>query len=220
MRFWTNGGFFSSVKGHVIKWWQLVIMPVLHINNDRKVVQNEEQPKQQPVQMTQNAQMQQMTFETQGPLVNSVHTVSEGNSENNNTSSQMVDRGKQKELEMVQSMTKESDASTNEDAMEILRRINEEKEEKRRRDVEQARKKAQEEARIADIMNANKVDVNAFIEAGRVAKEEIASKKAEDDAIRRAQEIMDRLNREAAEDEAKKVAEIEAAKQEAKKQFG
>ena len=104
--------------------------------------------------------------------------------------------------------------------MEILRRINEEKEEQRRQDVEKARKKAQEEARIAAIMNANKVDVDAFIEAGKVAKEEIASKKTEDDALRRAQEIMDRLNQEAAEDEAKKLAEIEAAKQEAKKQFG
>ena len=35
MGFWHSGGFFSSVKGHVIKWWQQVLLPVLHINIER-----------------------------------------------------------------------------------------------------------------------------------------------------------------------------------------
>ena len=66
-------------------------------------------------------------------------------------------------------------------------------------------------------------EADAFIEAGKVAKEEIAARKeaerkAED--LRRAQEVMERLNREAAEDQAKKQVEIEVAKQEAKKRFG
>ena len=131
---------------------------------------------------------------------------------------------------IVQSENRETDtkdvqmnSASSEDPMEVLRRINEEKEAKQRKEIENAKQKASEEVRIAAIMNANKVDVNAFIEAGKAAKEEIAAKKAEEkkaDDLRRAQEVMDRLNREAAEDEAKKQKEIEAAKQEAKKHFG
>lgn len=225
MGFWNNGGFFSSVKGHVFKWWQLVIMPVLRINNNSRASQDVTQiPKQQnaPV-MQQEAQ--------------SVQTVTI-------TKQSMGIELKEEKVQATPTKTKleekQSDASgpmATEDPMEVLRRINEEKEEARRKGIEAARKKASEEARIAAIMNANKVDVNAFIEAGKAAKEEIAAKKANEKAtreatdeeldkkqkqedLRRAQEIMDRLNREAAEDEAKKQAEIEAAKQEAKKQFG
>ena len=73
-------------------------------------------------------------------------------------------------------------------------------------------------------MNANKVDVNSFIEQGKNAAQQ-AEKKAADEAkaaeeMRRAQEIIDRLNREAAEDEAKKQAELEAAKAAAAEKFG
>lgn len=213
MRFWTNGGFFSSVKGHVIKWWQLVILPVLHINNDKRVRQNE--PQVQPATVTQS-----QTIDEQMPLMGGSQPEQKVVQTEPFAQSQVVSEEECKDTIAVQGDITNSDNMTAGDAMEVLRRINEEKEEKRRQDVEKARKKAQEEARIAAIMNANKVDVDAFIEAGRAAKEEIASKKADDDALRRAQEIMDRLNREAAEDDAKKEAEIEAARQEAKKQFG
>lgn len=213
MRFWTDGGFFSSVKGHVIKWWQLVILPVLHINNDKRVRRNE--PQMQSTTATQS-----QTVDAQISLMGGSQLEQKVTQSEPFVQSQVVSKEENVDTVAVQGGIAVSDNVTGGDAMEILRRINEEKEEKRRQDVEKARKKAQEEARIAAIMNANKVDVDAFIEAGRAAKEEIASKKADDDALRRAQEIMDRLNREAAEDDAKKEAEIEAAKQEAKKQFG
>lgn len=212
MGFWNDGGFFSSVKGHVFKWWRLTIMPILHINNNSRHTQYvTSQPntldEQQSTQLHMNAEPQ-MIYE------NNVRE--EGSAAQNVSVS-----------EMKEEVLKEQNTPETEDAMEVLRRINEEKEEKRRKEIETARQKASEEARIAAIMNANKVDVNAFIEAGRVAKEEIATKKAEEQAklkadedMRRAQEIMDRLNREAAEDDAKKLAEIEAAKEEARKQFG
>lgn len=246
MRFWNNGGFFSSVKGHVIKWWQFVLMPVLRINNNKsQTIQPMQQPEktvvqpetvQQPIQESIKQPIQQSVENTMPPVQRSV--------ENTTPTVQQPIPVDEKQNVIV-----------TEDPMEVLRRINEEKEEARRKEIEEAKKKASEEARIAAIMNANKVDVNAFIEAGKAAKEEIATKKAEeklrreaaeqkarevqpatavkaavdaelekqrkrDEDLRRAQEIMDRLNREAAEDEAKKQAEIEAAKQEAKKQFG
>lgn len=219
MRFWTLGGFFSSVKGHVVKWWQLVILPVLRINNNgnyTQVVQQTEQPMQQPEPIAQ----QQVSQTTQSAMTEDLQTSVQ---QKKKESAQEIKKTYISSTEVPEKQVVQSGSVSTEDPMEVLRRINAEKEEKRRKEIEDAKKKASEEARIAAIMNANKVDVNAFIEAGKAAKEEIAAKKAEEqkaEDLRRAQEIMDRLNREAAEDEAKKQAEIDAAKQEAKKHFG
>ncbi len=68
------------------------------------------------------------------------------------------------------------------------------------------------------IMKENAVDISEYIEEGKanqkiaVQAEESNATTDNDDALLRAQEIIDRLNREAAEDEAKKQAEIDAAK--------
>lgn len=110
-------------------------------------------------------------------------------------------------------------------AESIMERINREKEEERKKLFE----KAQEEARLAAIMNANKVDVDAFIQEGKKAREEELAEQAQShesstnsqqDAMSLAEEIIARLNREAAEDEAKKNAEIAAAREKAKETFG
>lgn len=214
-------------------------MPVLRINN------NSNRNRQTTVQQTVPTQSQEMNL-VQDALSTEKKVVLQQDTALEPQQSEVVKSN--------QDVQTKGPVST-EDPMEVLRRINEEKEQKRRKEIEEAKKKASEEARIAAIMNANKVDVNAFIEAGKAAKEEIAARKADEKArreaaeeiakevqpatavktavdeelekkrkqeedIRRAQEIMDRLNREAAEDEAKKQAEIDAAKEEAKKQFG
>ena len=119
---------------------------------------------------------------------------------------------------------------TSADALEVLNRINREKEEARAQEIAVERKKREEEERIASIMNKNRNDVSAFIEEGKQMAEEAKDADAKDAAgekaapsadpsedekaeqMRRAQEIIERLNREAAEDEAKKQAEIDAAK--------
>lgn len=105
------------------------------------------------------------------------------------------------------------------DAYEVMRKIEQSKEEKRRQEIEEAMRKRKEEERIAQIMNANKVNVNSFIEEGKATRTSAEEEKKKEEELRRAQEIIDRLNREAAEDEAAKVAEIEAAKQEAAEKF-
>ncbi len=214
-------------------------MPVLRINN------NSNRNQQTTVQQTVPTQSQEMNL-VQDALSTEKKVVLQQD---------MALEPQQSEVVKSNQDVQTKGPVSTEDPMEVLRRINEEKEQKRRKEIEEAKKKASEEARIAAIMNANKVDVNAFIEAGKAAKEEIAARKADEKArreaaeeiakevqpatavktavdeelekkrkqeedIRRAQEIMDRLNREAAEDEAKKQAEIDAAKEEAKKQFG
>lgn len=190
---WQNGGFFSRVKGNLIKWWQLVVLPVLRINNnsakkpERFITEESEKP-------LQNGDSVQKEKEVEVNTAQHTENSVPGNiSVNPNVAVEGVN---------------------GEDLLEILNRINKEKERERLQEIEKARQKAEEQERIASIMNANKVDVNAFIEAGKAAIESNREKPSEED-LKRAQEIMDRLNREAAEDEAKKQAEIEEARKKA-----
>ena len=205
MGFWHKGGFFSSVKGHVIKWWQLVIMPVLRINNNTQVKQNTVEP--------------QVKEDVSEPIQQVMEEKPE------------VKQQVEKEVEPVSEATGKAHGFSTEDPIEVMNRINREKEEARRKEIEVARKKAQEQARIDAIMNAKKVDVDAFIAAGKAAQqEELHSRQAEsedpevkrrrEEDLRKAQDIVERLNREAMEDEQKKQAEIEQARQQATGQWG
>lgn len=195
---------FKVITGNIVKWWQLTVMPILRIDNNNI---NRSQPQNnvptnsvqssQPVEVGLTAE-QTSQGDTPVPVAASIPQQNNADTSSNQT----------------REMT---------DAQLVMERINREREEKRKKDME----KAQEEARLAAIMNANKVDVNAFIQAGKEAREETVNEKSNDntsdanaDAMARAEEIIARLNREAAEDEAKKIAEIEAAKQKAKETFG
>lgn len=195
---------FKVITGNIVKWWQLTVMPILRIDNNNI---NRSQPQNNvptnSVQSTQQVEVgltaeQTSQGDTPVPVAASISQQNNADTSSNQT----------------REMT---------DAQLVMERINREREEKRKKDME----KAQEEARLAAIMNANKVDVNAFIQAGKEAREETVNEKSNDntsdanaDAMARAEEIIARLNREAAEDEAKKIAEIEAAKQKAKETFG
>ena len=133
---------------------------------------------------------------------------------------QSASERKQVKPEEQQRKPEERQAKPTEDrsAMDFIERMNAEKEEKRKKLLEQA----QEQARINEILNANKVNVEAFIQVGKdaIQEKEEQKEKIDDDVMARAQEIMDRLNKEAAEDEAKKQAQIEEAKRQAKETFG
>lgn len=192
------------MKGHLIKWWQIVIMPVFRINNNVGGVSG-------TVEETMN---------TEASVNNMPENSGLEKSSVNNMPINAADDKNQPEV------TDEAD--------DILKRLQREKEaeaESKRREIENMRRKAQEEERIAAIMNANRVAVDDFIAEGKANRKlqagedaEFAKKEEEEarkqEELRRAQEIIDRLNREAAEDEAKKQAEIAAAKEEAKGKFG
>lgn len=192
-----SSGFFGRVKGNLIKWWQLVVLPVLRINNNasnktERYVTGEKR-EAVPETLAVNAPVNGST------AGNAVHTVDEAGPE-----------------------TAKVQSPDGENPLEVLNRINQEKEKQRLKEIEEGRQRAQEQERIASIMNANKVDVNAFIEAGKAAMEASDREEEErrkEEEMRRAQEIIDRLNREAAQDEAKKQAEIEAAKKQAEETF-
>lgn len=180
--------FFARVRGNVIKWWQQVVLPVLHINN--------------------NDWWKGRSFRKQQSEDNLAEESDDMLSAMSGDSVAMEDK---------------SSASANgetTDALEVLNRIQQEKEQERQREIERVRQQAAEKDRVASIMNANKVDVNAFIEAGKAAIQDSKKEEAMEEDMLKAQEIMDRLNREAAEDEAKKQAEVDAAKQMAKEKFG
>lgn len=178
--------FFARIRGNVIKWWQQVVLPVLHINN--------------------NDWWKGRSFKKQ--------------QKENNFAEESEDMlSSVPGSEAVDSNSPASSDGEKSDALEVLNRIQREKEQERLKEIEKARQQAAEKDRVASIMNANKVDVNAFIEAGKAAIQDSKQEEVDEDMLK-AQEIMDRLNREAAEDEAKKQAEIDAAKQKAKETFG
>lgn len=182
--------FITNFRNNIIKWWQLVIKPVLRINNNVK---------------------------DSGRFASL---------ENPETDLQVQEE--HEELSADSSSDIKQDDRNN--PMEVLQRIEREREEERLREIEEGRRAAQEKQQVEAIMNANKVDVNAFIVAGKAAieeKQERESKveasdemdKKQQEELQRAQEIIERLNREAAEDEAKKQAEIEKARRQAAEKF-
>ncbi len=187
---------FKVITGNIVKWWQLTVMPILRIDNN--------QPKRKAKKQAANQSMAVSVDEAQSQI-----------------NIQPDEERKQgpSDTDSVSPVPEVSDAQA------VMDRINRERDATRLQALEEARLKAEEEARLASIMNANKVDVDAFIQAGKAAiqekEQEAASPSNEDkDAMARAQEIMDRLNREAAEDEAKKQAEIDEARKQAKEKFG
>ena len=207
--------FFKYISSNIVKWWQVHITPILHINNNKKG--------RGRFEGGDGSLENQYAAEAAERAVESVESA------NSAMNSQVSDGAYDDQISQDASgkSTINSDLLNNKipdgtsaDAMEVLNRINKEKDEARKKAVENQWKKREEEERIAAIMNAGKVDVNAFIEEGRSKAAETTGEASTSDAteeqLRRAQEIIDRLNREAAEDEAKKQAEIDAAKQRAK----
>ncbi len=185
MGIWNEGGFFSSVKGHVIKWWQLVMLPVLRIDHNQRGKKSQS---------------------------NVLKRYDENREGKEHFTEKKASRQETAEDNIVE--------TENADPLEVMRRIERENEEKKQRDVENARKKAQEQEQIDAIMQANKVDVNAFIEEGKAMQDSTEISNTTSAEYDRAMEILERLNREAAEDQAKKAAEIETAKRQAKEKFG
>ena len=197
MALWHEGNFFMNFKNHIVKWYRTVLLPVFHIDNsgNQQMFHTEgEEPK------TKEESDLEKVAEAQAKISSSGKTV-------------------------VMPAQKKKGPVVTGDAAAILDRINSDREdkhlsevEKARKEADEARRKAEEEARLASIMNANKVDVDSFIAQGKNAAQEAEAEAKAAEEMRRAQEIMDRLNREAAEDEAKKQAEIEEAKKQAMKQ--
>ena len=207
--------FFKYISSNIVKWWQVHITPILHINNNKKG--------RGRFEGGDGSLENQYAAEAAERAVESVEN------DNSAMNSQVSDGAYDDQISQDASgkSTINSDLLNNKipdgtsaDAMEVLNRINKEKDEARKKAVENQWKKREKEERIGAIMNAGKVDVNAFIEEGRSKAAETTGEASTSDAteeqLRRAQEIIDRLNREAAEDEAKKQAEIDAAKQRAK----
>lgn len=195
MSMWSEGRFFYKLKGNLIKWWRLTILPVFRLNNNSPASVMEEMKRTQEQADTGQANTQEQ------PASDSLESAA-------------------------------AKQNLGESEMDIIARLERERqaeEARKRKEIETARKKAQEEERIAAVLNANKVNVASFIEEGKAgrSKQEKAAEEMNDEEslrkeeeLRRAQEIIERLNREAAMDEAKKVAEIEEAKRQAKETFG
>lgn len=200
MAFWHESNFLSNFKNHIVKWYRLVILPVFHIDNSGKKPRFHTEGEESEISNAADG--------TNGAgNTNTVPSKNDSNEENVKSSVTMPSQNKKGPV-------------VSGDAEAILNRINSDREGKHLDEIEKARRKADEDAKLASIMNANKVDVNSFIEQGRSAAQEAEKEARAAEEMRRAQEIIDRLNREAAEDEALKQAELDAAKASAAEKFG
>ena len=177
--------FFSFISSNIIKWWQIHITPILHINNNKKgrdrfeggdgSLQNHQavdlaghaagKTEQAAGTIGHAAESIERAIESGGHALNDAVTASD---DVENVQGYIPSK-KSAETHTINSdlLKHEIPKGTSADAIEVLNRINREKEEARKRAVEKQWKKRQEEERIAEIMNAGKVDVDAFIEEGR-----------------------------------------------------
>lgn len=194
MSIWSGDGFFGRIRGNLIKWWRLTILPVFRLNNNN------------PASVLEEVKMEQ----------NKV----------NNASMEILNEQHQEVSKKEASKT--GSRESEKDIIARLERERKEKEERKRKEIEETRQKVQEEERIAAILNANRVKVDSFIEEGKAGRKKVSDTQEDipederahrDEEMKRAQEIIDRLNREAAMDEAKKQAEIEAAKSQSQETF-
>ena len=201
MAFWHESNFLSNFKNHIVKWYRLVILPVFHIDNSGKKPRYHTEG-EEPDNIS-GAGGSGSAVSADGPFYEAVS----GGEKAAKSSVTMPAQNKK-------------GPAVSGDAEAVLNRINSDREGRHMDEIEKARRKAEEDARLASIMNANKVDVDSFIAQGKSAAEEAEKEAKAAEEMRRAQEIIDRLNREAAEDEAAKQAELDAAKASAAEKFG
>ncbi len=214
----NTDNFFYKAKQTVYKWWCVIYKPVYKLTH-HGYWPAEKEPYYVPPQESSNqqqlaAQMAETIMHNRQSNVDNI--VMDSATPNASATDTNPIATHQSEESIDLSQVNPNDLNR---AQEILDRLNREAaadEAKKQAAIDAAKKQADEKARLDAIMRANQVDISAFIEEGKAkAQEETSSDRdtnASDDALKRAQEIMDRLNREAAEDEAKKQAEIDAAK--------
>lgn len=216
MAFWHESNFLSNFKNHIVKWYRLVILPVFHIDNSGSKQRFHTEGEEPENSINSGASG---AYGTAGNNLGNSESFTDMTSEQASSGNTASGGSSFGASVTMPAQNKKSPVASG-DAEAVLNRINSDREGRHLDEIEKARRKAEEDARLASIMNANKVDVDSFIEQGRTAaKNAEADAKAEEE-MRRAQEIIDRLNREAAEDEAKKQAELDAAKASAAEKFG
>ena len=212
----NTDNFFYRAKRTVYKWWCVIYKPVYKLTHHGYWPAEKEPyyvtPKQDSNQQQLAAQMAETIVNDRPSNVDNIE-VDPATSVSTTTA---IKNDTTPEESIDLSQVNPNDLNR---AQEILDRLNREAaadEAKKQAEIDAAKKQADEKARLDAIMRANQVDISAFIEEGKAKAQEDTSSdnqsEASDEALRRAQEIMDRLNKEAAEDEAKKQAEIDAAK--------
>lgn len=199
-----NDSFFYRAKQTVYKWWCVIYKPVYKLTH-HGYWPEEKEPYYVPPK------------ESVTPAINP-------DVKPEDISLSLEDTTDSKSPNTPVSTNDASPSQTSDDAakraQEILDRLNKEAaadEAKKQAEIDAARRKAEEDAKLASILKSTQRDISQYINEGLASRDSVADEtpapEASDDVLKRAQEIMDRLNKEAAEDEAKKQAEIDAAKE-------
>ncbi len=197
------GTFFYNIKRTVYKWWCVIYKPVY------KLVHHGYWPREkEPYYIPE----EEKSNKIDSPEAATSDAVAGPTADNSlGSGAVMPVDGSGTNMPVNGSGTDRDDSLKRAD--EILRRLEAEAAEdeaKKQAQIQEARKKAEEKQRLDAILKSTRVDISDYINQGIANRE---NENAENEALRKAQEIIDRLNREAAEDEAKKQAQIEAAKE-------
>lgn len=194
MSYNNNQGLFYNVRQTVYKWWCVVYKPAYKLFHHGYWPAEKEPyyqpPTQQPVTQTE-AQIKEQSIETsdtkisQAPttdaqaLANSILSSKQGNIDamvanttpvKPNTQEDKAEKAEEPEIDLS-SVDPDALARAN----EIMARLASEAaadEAKKQAEIEAAKAKADEDARLASILKSTKVDISAFIEEGKAQRQD------------------------------------------------
>lgn len=223
--------FLYKAKQTVYKWWCVIYKPVYKLTHhgywpaekEPYYVPPDSKQQQLANQMAEQISNTEITVDIGDSLEKgtpSTTTSTEATTASTDKSTTAKEAPSQKTSTQVAPPADDNSAARAKEIMERLAREAAEDEAKKQAEIEAARQKAAEQDRLNSILKSTQRDISQYISEGMAHRAdnqeptpEEPTTNASDEALKRAQEIMDRLNREAAEDEAKKQAEIEAAKE-------
>lgn len=173
---YNPNSFVIRAKRTVYKWWCVVYRPVYKLthNGNWPAEKNPENvfPTTTPAASDEAVRMAQQIMQTQSDNVDNMiaESIEQVHAASSSNSSDTASSSEESEIDLSQ-----VDAATLDRANEIMARLAREAAEdeaKKQAEIDAAKKQAEENERLAMIMQANKVDISSFIEEGKAHQHE------------------------------------------------
>lgn len=172
-------GFFYKIKQTVYKWWCVVYKPVYKLTHNGRWPQ-EKEPFYNPE--TEKEDEQQKLLAEQ--MVNHLNNSAQNNVDNIITHTESLETLEIKSNDSEPDNSSDINSNTSQDIdsdalaraneiMERLMREAAEDEAKKQAQIDEAKRTADEQARLAAIMKANQVDISQYIEQGKANQNKI-----------------------------------------------
>lgn len=164
-----NQGFLFKARQTVYKWWCVVYKPVYKLVHHGYWPEEKEPyyipPKEKKDELAE--QMAKSIEESGQNKVDEILLSTEASELDAGSSSSPVDKSEPAKADFSTDNVDPNVLDRANEIMERLAREAAEDEAKKQAEIEEAKRIANENERLAEIMNANKVDISAFIEEGK-----------------------------------------------------